>query len=142
LPLSGAARVRRAAQSLVALERMTDGSAALGVCGKHLEAELDTLHAWYVAFGDALVRQGAVPPPHLRDRDGRRALLDCATAAARGDDNAAKHAALILLLAAQHLDSLRRLEARLGERANAARATGRGQTAMRPSSTGFRAPFR
>jgi hypothetical protein len=49
---------------------------------------------------------------------------------------------LILLLAAQHLDSLRRLEARLGERANAARATGRGQTAMRPSSTGFRAPFR
>jgi hypothetical protein len=65
LPLSGAARVRRAAQSLVALERMTDGSAALGVCGKHLEAELDTLHAWYVAFGDALVRQGAVPPPHL-----------------------------------------------------------------------------
>jgi hypothetical protein len=49
---------------------------------------------------------------------------------------------LILLLAVQHLDNLRRLEAHLGKRANAARPTGRGQTATRQSSTGIEAPFR
>jgi hypothetical protein len=140
--VSGAARVRRAAQSLVALERMRDGSAGLDVCGRHIEAELNTLHAWYVDFGDALVHQRVVPPPHLRDGDGRRELFQCASAAARDGDKASKQAALILLLAVQHLDNLRRLEAHLGERANAARPTGRGQTATRPSSTGIEAPFR
>jgi uncharacterized membrane protein YccC len=140
--VSGAARVRRAAQSLVALERMTDGSAELDVCGRHIEAELNTLHAWYVDFGDALIHQRVVPPPHLRDGDGRRELFQCASAAARDGDKALKQAALILLLAVQHLDNLRRLEARLGERANAARPTVRGQTAARPSSTGIDAPFR
>jgi hypothetical protein len=133
--VSGAARVRRAAQTLVALERIMGGSAGLDVCGSHIEAELDTLHAWYVAFGDALVHQRAVPPPHLRDRDGRRQLFECASAAARGGEKASKHAALVLLLAVQHLDNLRRLEAYLGEHVNAARSP----TAP---STGISAPFR
>jgi uncharacterized membrane protein YccC len=133
--VSSAARVRRAAQSLVALERIMGGSAGLDVCGSHIEAELDTLHAWYVAFGDALVHQRAVPPPHLRDRDGRRQLFECASAAARGGEKASKHAALVLLLAVQHLDNLRRLEAYLGEHVNAARSP----TAP---STGISAPFR
>jgi uncharacterized membrane protein YccC len=140
--VSGAARVRRAAQSLVALQGVMGGSGRLDVCGRHIEAELDALHAWYVAFGDALVHQGVVPPPHPRDRDGRRELLECASVAARGGEKASKHAALILLLAVQHLDNLRRLEAHLGELANAARPTGRHQTATRPSSTVIGAPFR
>jgi hypothetical protein len=118
--VSGAARVRRAAQSLVALESVTDGSARLDVCGRHIEAELDTLHAWYVDFGDALIHERVVPPPHLRDRDGRRELFQCASAAARDGDKASKQAALILLLAVQHLDNLRRLEVHLRELANAA----------------------
>ena len=37
--------------------------------------------------------------------------------------------------------ALRRLEAHLGERANAARPTGRRQTAARSSATGISAPF-
>jgi uncharacterized membrane protein YccC len=140
--VSGAARVRRAAQSLVALERIMNGSARLDVCGSHIEAELDALHAWYVAFGDALVRQRVVPPPHLRDRDGRRKLVECASAAARSEQKASKHAALILLLAVQHLDNLRSLEAYLGGQANALQPTGSGRTATPRSSTRISTPCR
>jgi hypothetical protein len=122
--VSGAGRVHRAAQSLVALESMI-GSVRLDRCGAHIEAELNTLHAWYVAFGDALVNQRAVPPPHLRDRDGRRELFECARAAARSGDKPSKQAALILVLAVQHLENLRRLEGHLGERANAVPRTAR-----------------
>jgi hypothetical protein len=107
---------------------MLDGSAGLDACGRHIEPELDALHAWYIAFGDALVQQRVVPPPHLRDREGRRELFGCASAAARGDGKASKQAALILLLAVQHLDNLRQLEAYLGEQANALQSpTGRRQ---------------
>jgi hypothetical protein len=42
--------------------------------------------------------------------------------AARSRDKATVHAALVLLWASQHLDNLWRLEAHLGERAQAARA--------------------
>jgi uncharacterized membrane protein YccC len=122
--VSGAGRVRRAAESLGALERMI-GPVRLDHCGAHIEDELNTLHAWYVAFGDALVNQRAVPPPHLRDRDGRRELFECVRAAVRSGDKPSKQAALILILAVQHLENLRRLEAHLGERANAARQTAR-----------------
>jgi len=127
--VSSAGRVRRAAQSIVALGAMTDGSPGLDTCGRHIEAELEALHAWYVTFGDALVHRGAVPPPHLRDRDGRRELFECASAAVRDGEAASKRAALILILAVQHLDNLRRLEVHLGERANAARPTVRGRPA-------------
>ena len=123
--VSGAARVRRAAQSLVSLDSMIDSSARLDRCGAHIEAELNTLHAWYVAFGDAVVNQRPVPPPHLPDRDGRRELFECVRAAAGSGDKPSKQAALILVLAVQHLENLRRLEAHLGERANAARRTAR-----------------
>jgi hypothetical protein len=122
--VSGAGRVRRAAQSLIALESMI-GPVRLDHCGVHIEAELNTLHDWYVAFGDALVNQPPVPPPHVRDREGRRALFECARAAARSGDKPTKQAALILVMAVQHLENLRRLEAHLGERASAARATAR-----------------
>jgi len=120
--VGGAGRVRRAAQSLVALESMI-GPARLERCGEHIGDELNTLHAWYVAFGDALVNDRPAPPPHLRDRDGRRELFECVRAAARSGDKPSKQAALILVLAVQHLENLRRLEAHLGERANAARKT-------------------
>ena len=122
--VGGAARVRRAAQSLVALESMI-GPERLDHCGAYIEDELNKLHAWYVAFGDALVNQRRAPPPHLRDRDGRRQLFECVRAAAGSGDKPSKQAALILVLAVQHLENLRRLEAHLGERANAARQTAR-----------------
>src|SRR5436309_1333555 len=123
--VGGAERLRRTALSLVALESMLDGSARLDHCGAHIEDELNTLHAWYVSFGDALVNQRTAPPPHLRDREGRRELFECVRAAASSGDKASKRAALILLLAVQHLENLRRLEAHLGERANAARRSAR-----------------
>jgi hypothetical protein len=119
--VGGAGRVRRSAQSLAALESMTDGSARLDRCGAHVEDELNALHAWYVDFGDALVNQRAAPPPHLPDRDGRRELFECVRAAASSDDKQSRQAALVLVLAVQHLENLRRLEADLGERVNAER---------------------
>ena len=64
-----------------------------------------------------------VPPPHIRDDEGRSRLFACVRDAARSRDKATVHAALVLLWASQHLDNLWRLEAHLGERANAARAT-------------------
>ena len=134
--VGGAGRVRRAAQSLVALENMVDGSARLDHCGAHIANELNALHAWYVDFGDALVNQRAAPPPHLRDRDGRRELFDCVRAAASSGDKASKQAALILVLAVQYVEDLRRLEAHLAERANAARrsARSRGRPGLAPTA--------
>jgi hypothetical protein len=68
------------------------------------------------------VNRRPVPPPHIRDTEGSRRLLACVRDAARGRDEATVKAALVLLWASQHLDNLWRLEAHLGERANAARS--------------------
>jgi hypothetical protein len=129
--VGGAGRVRRSAQSLAALESMMAGSRRLDRCGAHIEDELNALHAWYVAFGDALVNQRSAPPPHLPDRDGRRELFECVRAAASSDDRQSRQAALVLVLAVQHIENLRRLEADLGERVNAERGVVRGNARSR-----------
>jgi uncharacterized membrane protein YccC len=121
--VGGAARVRRAAQSLTALGRMTDPDKRVDRCARNLDGELQALHAWYVALGYALINRRQVPPPHVRDIEGSGRLLACIRDAARGRDKATVKAALVLLWSSQHLDNLWRLEAHVGERANAARAT-------------------
>jgi hypothetical protein len=63
-----------------------------------------------------------VPPPHIRDAEGGSRLLGCVREAARGRDKATVNAALVLLWSSQHLENLWRLEAHLGQRANAARS--------------------
>jgi hypothetical protein len=120
--VAGASRVRRSAQSLTALGHMADGEARLERCGRHLSGELKALKSWYVALGYALVNDQPVASPHVRDSEGSSRLLACVRDAARGRDEATVRAALVLLWASQHLENLRRLEAHLGERANAARA--------------------
>ncbi|MFL5962443.1 MAG: FUSC family protein [Gaiellaceae bacterium] len=120
--VGGASRVRRAAQSLASLGGTVDGDARLGRCGANLDRELHALQSWYVALGYALVNDRSIPPPHIRDTDGRNRLLACVRDAARSHDKATVHAALILLWASQHLDNLWRLEAHLGERARRARS--------------------
>jgi hypothetical protein len=79
-----------------------------------------------VALGYAIVNRGAVPPPHIRDDEGRSRLLECVRDAARTGDDGAARAALLLLWTSQHIDNLWRLEAHLGERADAARDRGAG----------------
>jgi uncharacterized membrane protein YccC len=120
--VGGAARVRRAAQSLTALGRMADGDTRLERCGHNLDGELSALQSWYGTFGQALTTRRPVPPPHVRDSEGGRRLLACVRDAASGHDKATVDAALVLLWASQHLDNLWRLETHLGERANAARS--------------------
>ena len=119
--VGGASRVRRAAQSLASLASMADGDTRLERCGENLDREIHALQAWYVTLGYALVNDRPVPPPHIRDDEGRSHLLACVRDAARGRDEATVHAALALLWASQHLDNLWRLESHLGERARAAR---------------------
>ena len=114
--VSSTARVRRAAQSLLALRAMMD-PARLDRCGENLDGELNALHAWYVSLGWAIVNNRPVAPPHLRDGEGRRRLFECARKAASRGDKPSKQEALILVLAAQHLENLRRLEAHVAAHA-------------------------
>jgi uncharacterized membrane protein YccC len=113
---AGASRVHRSAQSLAGLGHMADGKVRLDRCSRNLDRELEALHAWYVALGYALVNRRAVPPPHLRDEEGRARLLTCLREAVRGDDARTDKAALVILWASQHLDNLWRLERHLGAR--------------------------
>jgi uncharacterized membrane protein YccC len=120
--VGGASRVRRAAQSLASLGGMVDSDTRLAHCGANLDREILAFQSWYVTLGYTLVNNLPVPPPHLRDAEGRSRLLACVRDAALGRDKATTHAALVLLWASQHLDNLWRLEAHLGERARAASA--------------------
>jgi uncharacterized membrane protein YccC len=120
--VGGASRVRRAAQSLASLGRMADADTRLERCGRNLDRELDALRSWYATLGDALVNGRRVPSPHTRDTDGSSRLLACVREAARGRDKATVNAALVLLWSSQHLENLWRLEAHLGQRANAPRS--------------------
>jgi hypothetical protein len=119
--VGGASRVRRAAQSLAALGRMVDGKTRLERCGQSLDLELHALQSWYVTLGYALVNNRPVPPPHIRDTEGRSRFLVCVRDAARDRDKETVKAALVLPWATQHLDNLWRLESHLGERTNAPR---------------------
>jgi uncharacterized membrane protein YccC len=111
--VAGAGRVRRAAQSLSALARAGEGD-SLARCGANLDAEVHALRSWYVTLGDSLVHSTAVPPPHVRDTDGRRRLLECVREALTAGDATRRRAALSLLWASQHLDTLWQLEQHLG----------------------------
>jgi Fusaric acid resistance protein-like len=112
--VAGAARVRRAGQSLAALGRMTGDDARLTRCGANLNGEIYALRSWYVTLGDSFLHSTIVPPPHIRDTEGRRRMLDCVRAAVSGGDGANGRSALVLLWANQHLDALWRLESHLG----------------------------
>ncbi len=120
--VGGASRVRRAAQSLDALGRMTNGKGGLERCAANLDLELHALQSWYVSLGYALVNRRSVPPPHIRDADGRRRLLACVRDAARTGDDTTVRSALVLVWTTQHLDNLWRLESHLGVSAAEARA--------------------
>ena len=120
--VGGASRVRRAAQSLTSLGMMADGSHATRALRREPRPRAARAP---VVVRRARLRAGEqrpVPPPHIRDAEGGSRLLACVRDAARGRDEATVKAALVLLWASQHLDNLWRLEAHLGERANAAQA--------------------
>jgi hypothetical protein len=93
---------------------MIDESPRLDRCGQNLDGEVHAVRSWYVTLGDSLVHGTAVPPPHIRDAEGRRRLLACVHDAVAEGDETKLRPALALLWAAQHLDNLWRLESRLG----------------------------
>jgi uncharacterized membrane protein YccC len=118
--VAGAARVRRTAQSISALGRMTEGDITHSRCGENLDGEIHALRSWYVTLGDSFVHSTVVPPPHVRDSRGRRRLLECVRAAVAGADGTTVRSALVLLWVNQHLDNLWRLESHLGRSASEA----------------------
>jgi uncharacterized membrane protein YccC len=129
--VSGASRVRRAAESITALAHMADGDARLDGCGDNLDRELQALRTWYSAFGFALMSGGALPPPQTHDDQDARQLLSCVRDAAQGRGDATVKAGVALLLASQHLENLSRLETLLSERANAIRTASEDGGALR-----------
>jgi uncharacterized membrane protein YccC len=118
--VAGAARVRRAGQSLSALGSIVEGNGGLARCGENLDGEVNALRAWYVTLGDSFLHTSPVPPPHVRDAEGKRRLLECVREAVAGADETKRRAALVLLWASQHLDNLWRLEAHLSRHATEA----------------------
>jgi len=118
--VAGAARLRRAGQSLSSLAEMADGHDRLGSCAANLDTEVDAVRAWYVTLGDTLVHDTPVPPPHERDAEGRRRLLACVRDALRSGDKTKRRPALDLVWADQHLDALWQLEEHLGRVASEA----------------------
>ena len=125
------ARAPRQRNRLRRLGRMAGGEARLEECGRNLDRELHALQSWYFMLGDALVNRRRVPSPHIRDTEGGSRLLACVREAARGGDKATVNAALVLLWSSQHLENLWRLEAHLGQRANAARPASEDGGALR-----------
>jgi uncharacterized membrane protein YccC len=115
--VAGAARVRRTAESLSALGRMTDDQATLSRCGENLDGEIHALRSWYVTLGDSFAHSTVVPPQHVRDAEGRRRLLDCVRTEVAGGNGTKVRSSLVLLWASQHLDNLWRLESHLGRSA-------------------------
>ena len=61
--VAGAARVRRAAQSLSALAQIPDRGTTLDLCAANLDGEANAVRSWYVTLADALVRETSVPRP-------------------------------------------------------------------------------
>jgi len=113
--VAGAARLRRAAQTLSVLG--TEDDTALAPCGENLNDEIQALRSWYITLGDSFVHSTEIPPPHVRDSQGRRRLLDCVRVAVAGGDRTKVPGALNLLWVSQYLDNLWRLESHLGRTA-------------------------
>jgi hypothetical protein len=59
-----------------------------------------------------------MPPPHIRDTEGRTRMLACVREASTSGDRGSLQGAIVLLWASQHLDSLWRLEGHLRKRAS------------------------
>ena len=136
--VGGAAKVLRAGQSLARLNSVASRLPMLGQapngpgtllpvspadetdpgarkpCAGHLDQNVLALRAWYVTLGDSLVNGTAVPPPESRDMAARKRLLQCTREAISSGQPAVARNALLVLWANEHLESLWRLEERLG----------------------------
>jgi hypothetical protein len=115
--VDGAERVRRVGRAVTALGPATTGHKSLEECGGNLDREVDALRSWYVQLGDALVHGAAIPPPHVRDVDGRTRVLECVRIAIAEREKAKIEGAVALLWASRYLDGLWRLESHLGQHA-------------------------
>ena len=111
--LTGATRLRLAGYSLSTLGGLSGASSLRESCIDVLEAEVRRLHSWYMALGEAVADGRPPPPADDADPEGRLRILRCARESGAREDEAGARLAVDLLLAAQHLDNLRRLEFQL-----------------------------
>jgi uncharacterized membrane protein YccC len=111
--VAGAARVRRAAQSLSSLAQMSGPDGKLAPCAANIDAEANAVRTWYATLGDALLHNTSIPRPHTPDTEGRRRLVECVREALSSGDRTRMRPALDLIWASQHLDALTQLEENL-----------------------------
>ena len=116
--VAGATRVRLAGYSLLMMLRWGEVPHG-GRCAGALDGEVESLRSWYEALGDALERSAAAPPPHPRDVEGGRRVLQCLREAVADGDRDRIRAAIGLVLASEHLGNLQRLESDLARPAAA-----------------------
>ena len=118
--VAGPARLLRAGRSLAALDQMMAGTGHDGGSGTpvdSLDGQVQALRSWYVTLGDSIMHGIAPPPPQQADPRTRGRLLEYLRGSLAGGEGPALNQALAVLWASQHLDTLRRLEAHLGEQA-------------------------
>jgi hypothetical protein len=108
--LAGATRLRLAADSLWSL---ADGSRGRTRYVGALDTEVRQVRSWYTALGETLGEAQVPPPPDDGDRERRVRVLSHVRETAAGEDDSGASAALALLWAAEHLDTLRSLELQL-----------------------------
>ena len=121
--VAGAARVLRAGRSMAALDAMLPGDAANGSLSQYRESmngQVDAVRSWYVTLGDSLAHGTSVPAPQPADPQASRRLLRYVRDSIAGGEASARHSALLVLWASQHLETLRRLEAHLAQQAGTA----------------------
>ena len=125
--VAGAARVLRTGRSMAALTEMTAGpelGASLGPYRESLDGQVQAVRLWYVTLGDSLANGTPVPPPQSVDPENRRRLLRYVRDSIASGQAPARHRALLVVWASQHLEMLVRLEGHLGEQAAASDLAG------------------
>jgi uncharacterized membrane protein YccC len=123
--VAGARRVLRAGRSLDALSLlMTDGQEDAGSrqYGTSMDGQIESVRSWYVTLADSLANRTTVPRPQAADPPDRQRLMHEVRDYIASGDAPARHGALLVLWASEHLDILRRLEGQLADEVSAASA--------------------
>src|SRR5262249_32250871 len=116
----------QAARSMSSVAGPTVHSVSLEQCGRHLDAEVQAMHAWLLALGEAVLHSHAVPSLPTADAAAGQRLRGCVRHAVAANGQAT----LDLLWAGKHLGILRHIQEPLLRAANAESSVHRSNPAV------------